>query len=132
MPRLCWFVWTVRESALVDHFMPKLQDAAQHAGFTVRIYQTGAAAAPDQESAKPVGGADRAPVMCVGRPRMSRVVAAMAGEMRAQAIDRCAALGCGPKPLLQSLKAAVAAPQQADDGNGEPCVFELHEETFEF
>ena len=29
VPRLCWFVWTVRESALVDHFMPKLQDAAQ-------------------------------------------------------------------------------------------------------
>ena len=70
--------------------------------------------------------------MCVGRPRMSRVVAAMAGELRAQAIDRCAGLGCGPKPLLQSLKAAVAAPQQADDGKGEPCVFELPEETFEF
>ena len=120
-----WFVWTVRESALVDHFMPKLQ-AAQRAGFTVRIYQTGAAAAPDQESG------DRAPAMCVGRPRMSRVVAAMAAEMRRKKIDRCAALGCGPKLLLQSLKAAVAAPQQAGDGNGEPCVFELHEETFEY
>ena len=131
-PREIWFVWAVREAALVEYFMPLLIEAAQLPGCRIRVHRTGQ---DDDSDALPADEADEAgtavPRLLAGRPSMPEVIhdvdEACMSHFGAndRPISVCAVLACGPDALLESVKEAIAETKTKSS-------FEYHEETFEF
>ena len=141
-PFVC-FVWSVREPELVRCFGSELTKASQ-LGWDVRVHltttSTSPAAASEEGETAPLRRGDDARdvdeesslmLSCGyggglhGRPKLPRILGAVAKRLAAARIDRCAVLTCGPSGLVGDTKAACA------DTSG-AVAFELHSEEFEW
>ena len=65
------------------------------------------------------------PFVGQGRPNLRRIVSTVDQECANQVIGSCAVLACGPTPLLDCIKDAIAQTKTETS-------FEFHQETFEF